>query len=87
MTMNTVSVAEARANFSKIGEAINRTGNPVTVFKHSKPYLVIMPAAYKEPNAETRAAMADAEQIISDPNRSHYSSFEDLMAALDNEED
>lgn len=86
MTMKTVSVAEARANFSKIGEAINRTGDPVTVFKHSKPYLVIMPAAYEAPNAETRAAMTEAETILADPDRKHFSSFEDLMAALDAED-
>lgn len=86
MTMNTLSVAEARANFSKNGEAINGTGNPVTVFKYSKPYLVIMPDACNEPNAETRAAMAEADKILSGSKREHYSSFEDLMTALDAED-
>ena len=42
--MLTVSASEARASFSKLGEEIARTGKPVTVFKNSKPWLVIAPA-------------------------------------------
>ena len=42
--MLTVTASEARANFSKLGEEIARTGKPVTVFKNSKPWLVITPA-------------------------------------------
>ena len=42
--MLTVTASEARANFSKLGEEIARTGKPVTVFKNSKPWLVIAPA-------------------------------------------
>lgn len=40
----TVSVAEARNNFSKIGSEVVRSGKSVTVFRHSKPWLVISPA-------------------------------------------
>lgn len=87
MSTKTVSVAEARANFSKIGEAVNATGEPVTVFRRSKPWLIITPAAPSEPNAETRGAMAETDRRLSDPNRIHYSSFEDLMSALESEQD
>jgi len=46
--MQTVTASEARANFSKIGEEIVRTGKPVTVFKNSKPWLAIVPLAAPE---------------------------------------
>ncbi len=39
----TATVAETRANFSKIATAVNATGRPVTVFKNSKPWVVIAP--------------------------------------------
>lgn len=45
MPQATVSVAEARNNFSRIGAAVVESGNPVTVFRNSKPWLVISPAA------------------------------------------
>ena len=50
---NTVSVSEARANFTKIGRQVSETRKSVTVFKGSTPYLVISPAPLaKEPNEE-----------------------------------
>lgn len=39
----TATVAETRANFSKIATTVNETGRPVTVFKNSKPWVVIAP--------------------------------------------
>lgn len=39
----TASVAEARANFSRIAAAVSRTGRPVTVFRNSKPWVAIVP--------------------------------------------
>ena len=39
----TATVAETRANFSKIATTVNKTGRPVTVFKNSKPWVVIVP--------------------------------------------
>ena len=56
---NTVSVSEARANFTKIGRQVSETRKPVTVFKGSTPYLVISPAPIAEaPNAETLEAFS-----------------------------
>lgn len=46
--MLTVSASEARANFSKLGDEITRTGKPVTVFKNSRPWLVITPVQAEE---------------------------------------
>lgn len=45
MAINTVSVAEARSHFSKIGAFVVNTGESVTVFRNSKPWVVISPAA------------------------------------------
>lgn len=88
MSTQTVTVAEARANFSRIGEAVNKTGEPVTVFRHSKPWLVITPAAdFNEPNEETQAAMIEADAILSDRSRKHFKTLEDMMAAIDEMDD
>lgn len=37
------------------------------------------------PNAETLAAMEEADRISSDPNEKRYSSFEELVAEVQNE--
>lgn len=39
----TATVAETRANFSKIASTVNALRRPVTVFKNSKPWVVIAP--------------------------------------------
>lgn len=43
MTELTATVAEARANFSKIAATVAETGQPVTVFKNSRPWVAIAP--------------------------------------------
>ena len=39
----TATVAETRANFSKIASTVNALGRPVTVFKNSKPWVLVAP--------------------------------------------
>lgn len=39
----TATVAETRAHFSKIAAEVSRSGKPVTVFRNSKPWVVIAP--------------------------------------------
>lgn len=39
----TATVAETRANFSKIASTVSATKRPVTVFRNSKPWVVIAP--------------------------------------------
>ena len=41
MTEMTATVAETRANFSKIAATVRETGQPVTVFKNSKPWVLV----------------------------------------------
>lgn len=43
MTTKTASVAEARNNFSKLAENVSLTGDPIVVFRHSKPWVQIAP--------------------------------------------
>ncbi|WP_242369653.1 type II toxin-antitoxin system Phd/YefM family antitoxin [Adlercreutzia muris] len=43
MTVLTATAAEARTNFSRIASAVSETGERVTVFKNSKPWVVIAP--------------------------------------------
>ena len=43
MNEMTATVAETRANFSKIANTVNQTGRPVTVFKNSKPWVLVAP--------------------------------------------
>ncbi len=43
MTELTATVAETRANFSKIAATVRETGQPVTVFKNSKPWVLVAP--------------------------------------------
>ncbi|MEG0619516.1 MAG: hypothetical protein RR477_00105 [Raoultibacter sp.] len=84
-SMTTVTVAEARAHFSKIGSAVNATGESVTVFRNSKPWLIIAPVEEKAPNVETRKAMMEADELLSNPERQRFSSFEDMMDELKRE--
>ncbi len=41
----TATVAETRANFSKIAATVFATKRPVTVFRNSKPWVVISPVS------------------------------------------
>ena len=43
MSELTATVAETRANFSRVAGSVCETGKPVTVFKNSKPWVVIAP--------------------------------------------
>lgn len=44
MATLTATAAEARTNFSKIATMVSETGGRVTVFKNSKPWVVISAA-------------------------------------------
>lgn len=44
MAAITMGLAEAKNNFSKVTNEVNRTGKPVTVLKNNKPWVIIQPA-------------------------------------------
>ncbi len=52
----TATASEARANFSQIASGVFETGQPVTVFKNSKPWVEIVPSGF----AEKAAGESDA---------------------------
>jgi prevent-host-death family protein len=83
----TVGLSEAKANLGKITTEVNRTGNPVTVFKNNKPWVVIYPAYTTGviQNPETRAAMDEAERMLKDPGHIYYTDVMDMLDALDRE--
>lgn len=56
----TATVAEARANFSKIASSVNATRKPVTVLKNSKPWVVISPA---DPSPEASIPIIDWSRV------------------------
>ena len=45
MTPATVTASEAREKLPQIGSDVVSSGRPVTVYKNSKPWIVISPAA------------------------------------------
>lgn len=87
MMTPTVSVADARNNFSKIGAAVVESGVPVTVFRHSKPWLVISPAAQGDSAADdTRDASYERaiERVVERGEREYargaYEDWETFLA-------
>lgn len=72
MAQLTATAAEARASFSHIASTVSETGRQVTVFKNSKPWVVIAPAdsasadyveLVRSDIAEGRQAIAAGEGI------------------------
>ncbi|MDR1014875.1 MAG: type II toxin-antitoxin system Phd/YefM family antitoxin [Coriobacteriales bacterium] len=84
MAMLTVSASEARSNFSRLGEEIARSGRPVTVFKNSKPWLVIAPAGAAEEREERvteavqQAEMSELLRIAAEIDAEYFDVFEAL---------
>jgi|GEM_PF-1550275 len=87
----TVGLTEAKTRFSEITETVNRTGEPVTVFKKNKPWAVICPASSYSSivdigdikNPETIAAINSAEQLFRDPSKKMFTNVEDFFEALE----
>jgi prevent-host-death family protein len=77
----TVTTADARAQFSRIANEVHNTGVPVTVFKNSRPWVVIQPVQPHTPTADTLQAMRETEAILAAPAR--FVGYEDFMAALE----
>ena len=52
MAALTATVAEARNNFSRIAEQVNKSGCEVVVFRHSRPWVKISPIGADAAEAE-----------------------------------
>ena len=80
---NTVSVSEARANFTKIGRQVSETRKSVTVFKGSTPYLVISPPLLpRSPTRKPSKPFRELEEIRKDPSHRTHEDADELFAAL-----
>jgi len=77
----TVTAADARAQFSRIAAEVSRTGEPVTVFKNSRPWVVIQPAQDIRPTSRTKRAMAEAQEVLQ--SGQFHENFTDLLTALE----
>ncbi|MDR0847855.1 MAG: type II toxin-antitoxin system prevent-host-death family antitoxin [Propionibacteriaceae bacterium] len=79
----TVTTADARAQFSRIADTVVATGQPVTVFKHSRPWVQITPVDAGDwaeiPNERTLAAMREVETMH---GHARFDNAEDLIAAM-----
>ena len=73
MAALTATVAEARNNFSRIAEQVNRSGREVIVFRHSKPWVKISPIGTEETEAEFEDVMdAVIAQGLADYEAGNY---------------
>ncbi|MCL1838818.1 MAG: type II toxin-antitoxin system Phd/YefM family antitoxin [Propionibacteriaceae bacterium] len=82
--MLTVSASQARANFSRLGEEIFRTKRPVTVFKNSKPWLVITPAQAEQQivDVSTRQELSPEEQLLLAATNKFVDEYSDVFEVL-----
>lgn len=53
-TLEPVGIREAKNQFSALTARVNETGTPLTVFKNSKPWVVIIPADSRERERRAR---------------------------------
>ena len=87
MSPHTVTMSEAKTHFSRISAAVNASGEPVTVFRNSKPWVEIRPLASDHTGSsalppETREAIEEAEALMADPSAERFTTLEDLFADL-----
>ena len=73
MTALTATVAEARNNFSRIADQVNKSGREVVVFRHSKPWVKISPVGAGSDEAEFEDVMeAIIERGLADYEAGNY---------------
>ncbi len=88
MSPRTVTMSEAKTHFSRITAAVNASGEPVMVFRNSKPWVEIRPLASDAARTlsalpeETREAMAQAEAMLADDNHERFTTIEALFDDL-----
>ena len=77
MTATAITVNEAQTQFSKIATEVCKTGQPVTIFKDSKPWVKIVPSKTIVPSAinekadnSKTSAKASSSKISDDVSKS-----------------
>ncbi len=87
MNSRTVTMSEARTHFSRISAAVNESGESVTVFGYSKPWVEIRPMASRNTGSstlpsETREALRETEALMVDRYAERFRPLEDLFEDL-----
>jgi len=84
--MLTVSASEARSNFAKLGKQVATTGQPITVFKNSKPWLIISPAQSSVENTmidlDENRGLSKEEQALMASTDKFIEEYHDVFQAL-----
>lgn len=71
MTAYTVGLADAKRDFCKVANEVAESGTPVTVMRHNKPHVMIVPAVHGEYERHAMAAAVDFLEV-------HREAFEKL---------
>ena len=66
MTVTAITANEAQAQFSKIATEVCKTGQPVTIFKDSKPWVEIVPSNANEKAHNSKTSTKASSSKISD---------------------
>ena len=86
MTVTAITANEAQTQFSKIATEVCKTGQPVTIFKDSKPWVKIVPsnANEKAHNSKTSTKASSSKISVDTSNSAEDNSayIEALAAAL-----
>jgi prevent-host-death family protein len=68
MALRTIGFSEAKARLSEITEDVNRTGKPIVVYKHNRPWVNITPAV-EAVSPGTRHAAFGVLRKYADPSK------------------
>ena len=86
MTATAITVNEAQTQFSKIATEVYKTGQPVTIFKDSKPWVEIVPSNANEKahnsKTSTKASISKISVDTSNSAEDNSAYIEALVAAL-----
>ena len=84
MPMQIVGVTEAKAHFSQLTKDVNDTGQPVTVFKNNKPWVIISPASedFAVNDTGTMDVMDEADRMMGTGAGVWFDDPDNLLATL-----
>ena len=82
MTATAITVNEAQTQFSKIATEVCKTGQPVTIFKDSKPWVEIVPSNANEKASSAKMPSSKISVDASNSAEDNSAYIEALAAAL-----
>ena len=82
MTATAITANEAQTQFSKIATEVYKTGQPVTIFKDSKPWVEIVPSNANEKASSAKMPSSKISVDASNSAEDNSAYIEALAAAL-----